>query len=120
MYRRNRSRYCCGDHAVRRGDTCTTIIAHNGFAAVPPKDKFNIVKTLQHNYEITGMTGDGVNDAAALKEAEVGIAVVAATDVAKQAASIILLRFGLENIISLITDGRQTSAHNQLGRKQNF
>jgi H+-transporting ATPase len=82
------------------------IIAHEGFAEVLPEDKFNIVKALQQYHEITGMTGDGVNDAPALKQAEVGIAVTDATDVAKQAASVVLLHEGLENIISLITVGR--------------
>ena len=71
-----------------------------------PEDKFTIVKTLQQFHEITGMTGDGVNDAPALKQAEVGIAVKSATDAAKQAASVILLHEGLESIISLITVGR--------------
>lgn len=83
------------------------IIAHNGFAEVLPEDKFNIVKNLQQYHEITGMTGDGVNDAPALKQAEVGIAVMGATDVAKQAAGVILLQAGLENMISLITVGRK-------------
>jgi H+-transporting ATPase len=87
-------------------DADTIIITHDGFAEVLPEDKFNIVKTLQQHHEITGMTGDGVNDAPALKEAEVGIAVKAATDVAKQAASVILLHEGLESIISFITVGR--------------
>ncbi|HMI60581.1 MAG TPA: HAD-IC family P-type ATPase [Puia sp.] len=82
------------------------IVAHNGFAEVLPEDKFNIVKALQEKQEITGMTGDGVNDAPALKQAEVGIAVKSATDIAKQAASVILLNDGLESIISLITVGR--------------
>jgi H+-transporting ATPase len=82
------------------------IVAHNGFAEVLPEDKFNIVKALQQHHEITGMTGDGVNDAPALKQAEVGIAVKAATDVARQAASVILLHEGLESIINLITVGR--------------
>jgi H+-transporting ATPase len=82
------------------------IAAHNGFAEVLPEDKFDIVKALQLNHEITGMTGDGVNDAPALKQAEVGIAVKAATDVAKQAASVILLQDGLESIVNLITVGR--------------
>jgi len=73
---------------------------------VLPEDKFNIVKTLQQHKEITGMTGDGVNDAPALKQAEVGIAVESATDAAKQAASVILLNEGLESIVNLITVGR--------------
>ena len=87
-------------------DSHSIIIAHNGFAEVLPEDKFTIVKTLQQYHEITGMTGDGVNDAPALKQAEVGIAVKSATDAAKQAASVILLHEGLESIISLITVGR--------------
>jgi len=82
------------------------ILSHDGFAGVLPEDKFNIVKTLQEHGEITGMTGDGVNDAPALKQAEVGIAVAAATDVARQAASVILLREGLESIIHLLSTGR--------------
>jgi H+-transporting ATPase len=84
------------------------IFAHTGFAEVLPEDKFTIVKNLQQHNEITGMTGDGVNDAPALKQAEVGIAVHSATDVAKQAASVILLKSGLESIINLISNGRTT------------
>jgi H+-transporting ATPase len=87
-------------------DSHSIIVAHSGFAEVLPEDKFIIVKTLQQHQEITGMTGDGVNDAPALKQAEVGIAVKSATDAAKQAASVILLHEGLESIISLITVGR--------------
>jgi H+-transporting ATPase len=87
-------------------DAFAVIAQHNGFAEVLPEDKFNIVKALQQQGEITGMTGDGVNDAPALKQAEVGIAVQTATDVAKQSASVILLRNGLDPIISLITVGR--------------
>ncbi len=87
-------------------DYLTAVINHDGFAEVLPEDKFTIVKTLQEHNEITGMTGDGVNDAPALKQAEVGIAVKSATDAAKQAASVILLHEGLESIISLITVGR--------------
>jgi len=93
-------------------DSYTIIIAHNGFAEVLPEDKFTIVKTLQQHQEITGMTGDGVNDAPALKQAEVGIAVKSATDAAKQAASVILLHEGLESIINLITVGR--SIHHRI------
>jgi H+-transporting ATPase len=82
------------------------IISYDGFAEVLPQDKYNIVKTLQDHHEITGMTGDGVNDAPALKQAEVGIAVKSASDVAKQASGVILLHEGLENIISLVIVGR--------------
>ena len=90
----------------RNGDIHSVIIAHDGFAEVLPEDKFTIVKTLQQHKEVTGMTGDGVNDAPALKQAEVGIAVKSATDAAKQASSVILLHEGLGSIISLITVGR--------------
>ena len=87
-------------------DNHSIIVSHSGFAEVLPEDKFTIVKNLQQHKEITGMTGDGVNDAPALKQAEVGIAVNSATDVAKQAASVILLKSGLESIINLISVGR--------------
>ncbi|MDR3711185.1 MAG: plasma-membrane proton-efflux P-type ATPase [Puia sp.] len=83
------------------------ILSHDGFAEVLPEDKFNIVKALQTHREVTGMTGDGVNDAPALKQAEVGIAVKTATDVAKQAAGVILLRDGLQSILHLISIGRE-------------
>jgi H+-transporting ATPase len=88
------------------GGFSKSIHSHNGFAEVLPEDKFNIVKTLQQEHQIVGMTGDGVNDAPALKQAEVGIAVKNATDVAKQAASIILLKEGLRQILELIKVGR--------------
>jgi H+-transporting ATPase len=78
----------------------------NGVAEVYPEDKYNIVKSFQAKGHILGMTGDGVNDAPALKQAEVGIAVSNATDVAKGAASIVLTQEGLANIISPIKIGR--------------
>jgi H+-transporting ATPase len=93
------------EHAAG-SDNYSIINAHQGFAEVLPEDKFIIVKTLQQHQEITGMTGDGVNDAPALKQAEVGIAVKSSTDAAKQAASVILLHEGLGSIINLITVGR--------------
>ncbi|MBP1764378.1 MAG: plasma-rane proton-efflux P-type ATPase [Firmicutes bacterium] len=77
-----------------------------GFAEVYPEDKFLIVKALQNAGHVVGMTGDGVNDAPALKQAEVGIAVSNATDVAKEAASVVLTGEGLSGIISLIQIGR--------------
>ncbi|MGP6239531.1 plasma-membrane proton-efflux P-type ATPase [Cuniculiplasma sp. SKW4] len=76
-------------------------------AEVYPEDKYNIVKELQNEKHITGMTGDGVNDAPALKQAEVGIAVSNATDVAKASASLVLTHEGLEDIVSAVVDGRK-------------
>ena len=78
----------------------------NGVAEVYPEDKYNIVKAFQAKGHIVGMTGDGVNDAPALKQAEVGIAVSNATDVAKGAASIVLTEEGLANILSPIKIGQ--------------
>lgn len=91
---------------IAAATSAEVIRRHDGFAEVLPEDKFNIVKTLQQEKHVVGMTGDGVNDAPALKQAEVGIAVMNATDVAKQAASIILLREGLQQIPALIRVGR--------------
>ena len=66
----------------------------------------HILKHLQASGHVTGMTGDGVNDAPALRQAEVGIAVSSATDVAKGAASVVLTEAGLTNIVALIEQGR--------------
>jgi H+-transporting ATPase len=78
----------------------------DGFAEVYPEDKYIVVKQLQAAGHVTGMTGDGVNDAPALRQAEVGIAVSTATDVAKGAASVILTDPGLTNIVALVELGR--------------
>jgi len=77
-----------------------------GFAEIYPEDKYVIVKSLQAKGHIVGMTGDGVNDAPALRQAEVGIAVSNATDVAKGAASVVLTNEGLSNIVDLVKNGR--------------
>jgi plasma-membrane proton-efflux P-type ATPase len=77
-----------------------------GFAEVFPEDKLLVVKNLQSSGHLVGMTGDGVNDAPALSQAEVGIAVSGATDVAKGAASIVLTEEGLASIVNLVTIGR--------------
>lgn len=79
----------------------------DGYAEVYPEDKFVVVKHLQAAGHVTGMTGDGVNDAPALRQAEVGIAVCTATDVAKSAASVVLTEPGLSNILGLIEQGRK-------------
>jgi H+-transporting ATPase len=78
----------------------------NGFAEVYPEDKYMIVKNLQARGHIVGMTGDGVNDSPALRQAEVGIAVCNATDVAKGAASVVLTSEGLASIVDLVKIGR--------------
>ena len=78
----------------------------DGFAEVFPEDKYIVVKQMQAAGHVTGMTGDGVNDAPALRQAEVGIAVSTATDVAKGAASVVLTEPGLTNIVALVEQGR--------------
>ena len=78
----------------------------DGFAEVYPEDKYAIVKSLQSSKCIVGMTGDGVNDAPALRQSEVGIAVSNATDVAKSAASVVLVNEGLTSIVDLVKNGR--------------
>jgi H+-transporting ATPase len=79
----------------------------NGFAEVYPQHKFDIVKALQHKGHITGMTGDGVNDAPALKQADIGIAVSGASDAAKEAADIVLTESGLLVIAHAIEQARK-------------
>ena len=76
-------------------------------AGVLPEDKYTLVRRTQQAGSIVGMTGDGVNDAPALKQAEVGIAVSDATDVARAAASAILTNPGLSGIVNAVTTGRQ-------------
>ncbi len=79
----------------------------DGFAQVFPAHKFHIVKVLQQRGHIVGMTGDGVNDAPALKEADCGVAVSGATDAARAAASIVLMSPGLSVIIDAIKNSRR-------------
>jgi H+-transporting ATPase len=77
------------------------------YAGVFPEDKFHLVQGLQKLGLIVGMTGDGVNDAPALKQAEVGIAVTSATDVAKASASLVLTTPGLSNILGAVKISRR-------------
>ncbi|HEV7138181.1 MAG TPA: HAD-IC family P-type ATPase [Steroidobacteraceae bacterium] len=78
------------------------------FAGVFPEDKFHLVKALQQGGHTVGMCGDGANDAPALRQAQIGIAVSTATDVAKSAAGIVLTEPGLAGIVSAIREGRIT------------
>ena len=79
----------------------------DGFAQVFPEHKFHIVDVLQQGGHIVGMTGDGVNDAPALKKADCGIAVSGATDAARAAAAIVLMTPGLSVIIDAIKESRK-------------
>jgi H+-transporting ATPase len=79
----------------------------DGFAQVFPEHKFHIVDILQQRGHIVGMTGDGVNDAPALKKADCGIAVSGATDAARAAASIVLMASGLSVIIDATKESRK-------------
>ncbi|MDD5303403.1 MAG: HAD-IC family P-type ATPase, partial [Elusimicrobia bacterium] len=88
------------------GEAIDLLAGADGFAEVYPEDKYIVVQHLQAAGHVTGMTGDGVNDAPALRQAEVGIAVSTATDVAKGAASVVLTEPGLTNIVALVEQGR--------------
>jgi len=119
-----------GDHVAIAKETCrvldlgTTVLANkdielagnrlgdlaehcDGFAGVFPEHKFDIVNALRGNGWLVGMTGDGVNDAPALKRADIGIAVEGATDAARAAADIVLVSPGLSVIIEAIDLARQ-------------
>jgi H+-transporting ATPase len=78
------------------------------FAGVLPEDKFNLVKAFQAGGFIVGMCGDGANDAPALRQAQIGIAVSTATDVAKSAAGMVLTEPGLAGIVAAVREGRTT------------
>ena len=92
--------------AVAGNEAVDLLAGADGFAEVYPEDKYIVVQHLQAAGHVTGMTGDGVNDAPALRQAEVGIAVSTATDVAKGAASVVLTEPGLTNIVALVEQGR--------------
>ncbi len=85
-----------------------TVGESDGIAEIYPEDKYRIVKLLQSRGHMVGMTGDGVNDAPALKQAEMGIAVSNATDVAKASASVVLTEPGIGVIIDAVNVSRQT------------
>jgi H+-transporting ATPase len=89
------------------GQLADAIEQADGFAQVFPEHKYHIVDVLQQRGHIVGMTGDGVNDAPALKKADAGIAVFGATDAARAAASIVLLLPGLSVIIDAIKESRK-------------
>ena len=94
-----------GDDAA--ADRLPAILAADGFARVFPEHKFEIVEALQKAGRIVGMTGDGVNDAPALKQADIGIAVSGATDAARAAADLVLTAPGLSVITTAIEEARR-------------
>ncbi|MEZ5818265.1 MAG: plasma-membrane proton-efflux P-type ATPase [Hyphomicrobiaceae bacterium] len=94
------------DH-VRDSEISERIEAADGVARVLPEHKFNIVKALQRDGHIVAMTGDGVNDAPALKQADAGIAVSGATDAARAAADVVLTGSGLAVITTAIEEARK-------------
>jgi H+-transporting ATPase len=87
-------------------ETIKVMEESDGFAEIYPEDKYLIVKGLQSGGHVVGMTGDGVNDAPPLKQAEVGIAVSNATDIAKKASSVVLSNEGFEGIFDMVVIGR--------------
>lgn len=88
-------------------DKLALVEASDGFGEVLPQDKHTIVEVLQRAGHTVGMTGDGVNDAPALKQAELGCAVAGATDVARASASAVLTEPGLRGIVSAVTESRK-------------
>jgi H+-transporting ATPase len=78
------------------------------FAGVLPEDKYKLVKAFQNGGHTVGMCGDGANDAPALRQAQMGIAVSTATDVAKSAAGMVLTKPGLAGIVAAVREGRTT------------
>jgi Mg2+-importing ATPase len=94
------------DHALREAVEHTTV-----FARVNPEQKLRIIETLRHNRHVVGYLGDGINDAPALGAADIGISVNNAVDVAKQTASLILLRKSLDSLIDGVIEGRRTYAN---------
>jgi H+-transporting ATPase len=81
------------------------------FAGVLPEDKYKLVKAFQKAGHVVGMCGDGANDAPALRQAQIGIAVSTATDVAKSAAGMVLTEPGLAGIVAAVRKaGSRTSA----------
>ncbi len=89
------------------GDDAEAIEQADGFAEVFPQHKFGIVKALQARGHIVGMTGDGVNDAPALRQADTGVAVSGATDAARAASDLVLTAPGLSTIISAVEEARR-------------
>ncbi|KAJ3329945.1 hypothetical protein HDU91_003724, partial [Kappamyces sp. JEL0680] len=94
------------DSSMTEEQLCDRVVKADGFAHVIPEHKYRVVELLQERGYLVGMTGDGVNDAPALKKANVGIAVSDCTDAARSAADIVLLAEGLSTIVDGIKASR--------------
>ena len=90
-----------------RGDLRGDVTEYSVFAGVFPEDKFKLVRAFQRRGAVVGMSGDGVNDAPALRQAEAGVAVANATDVAKSAAAMVLTQPGLGGVVRAIATSRR-------------
>jgi H+-transporting ATPase len=97
-----------GEHSTELATNAAELVeTADGFAQVFPEHKYSIVKALQARGHIVGMTGDGVNDAPALKQADIGVAVSGATDAARAAADLVLTAPGLSVIINAVEEARR-------------
>ncbi len=94
-------------NGLGEAEQAEAVEAHDGFAEIYPEDKYRIVRLLQRQGHQVGMTGDGVNDAPALKQAEMGIAVASATDVAKASAAVVLTEPGIRVIVEALATSRR-------------
>jgi H+-transporting ATPase len=94
------------DRALSEHALAQRCLRADGFAQVVPEDKFRVVELLQKEGMLIGMTGDGVNDAPALKKADVGIAVHGCTDAARSAADVVLMSPGLSVIVDAVRTAR--------------
>ncbi len=94
-------------HSFLSTEKPETILNYDVFASTLPQDKFQLVGILQRLKHVVGMTGDGVNDAPTLKQADMGVAVSNATDVAKASSTLVLLKPGLQGIIAAVQESRQ-------------
>ena len=108
-----------GDEELRKAVNSVTV-----FARITPEQKVRVIRSLKQNGRVVGFLGDGVNDASALHEADVGISVNTATDVAKDAADIVLLRKSLDVLAQGIVEGRKIFANTlkyiMMGTSSNF
>lgn len=96
-----------GDRFGEVADSLRNPLEFDGFAGFYPEDKLHLIQTLQAAGRVAGMTGDGINDAPALKRAEVGIAVNTASDVAKASAQVVMTEPGLHGIVAVVSAGRR-------------